>query len=167
MKRIGLVVVAVALLTLGVAVFAGGGGEAGEPDAGLDFELAYLDGSTGNITDFRGIPVVLNFWASWCPACVAEMPAFQEVAADLDGRVQFLGMNMQEVDRGAASALIEEAGVTYPLADDPDGALFQSFAGIGMPTTVFIDADGTVATVHAGAIFADDLRVLIEEHLLG
>lgn len=167
MKRFGLVVAAVAIVGLGVAAFAGSGGGADGPDAGLDFELAYLDGSAGNIVDYRGTPVVLNFWASWCPACVAELPAFQEVASDLDGQVQFIGMNMQEVDRGAATALIEDAGVTYPLADDPDGALFQSFAGIGMPTTVLIDADGTVATVHAGALFADDLHALIEEHLLG
>jgi thiol-disulfide isomerase/thioredoxin len=171
-KRSMLVLVAVSAVLLGAAVWAGAGGfgsdgEATATEGALDVPLAYLDGTEGNLSDFRGTPVVLNFWSSWCPACVAELPDFQQVSETLAGEVVFIGMNMQEVDRVAAAELIAGAGVTYRLADDPDGEVFRSFAGIGMPTTVFIDADGRPASVHAGALFADDLEAIIRQELLG
>ncbi len=172
MKRRSILTMVVAVVVLiGAAVWVGSEGDRASDDAGaeeaLDVPLAYLDGTAGNLSDFRGTPVVLNFWSSWCPACVAELPDFQAVSESLDGEVVFIGMNMQEVDHAAAAELIAGAGVTYRLADDPDGELFRSFAGIGMPTTVFIDAEGRPATVHAGALFADDLEAIIRQELLG
>lgn len=171
-KRSSLALVVTSVVLVGAAVWAGadgfgsvGGATAAE--GALDVPLVYLDGTAGNLSDFRGTPVVLNFWSSWCPACVAELPDFQQVSETLAGEVVFIGMNMQEVDRAAAAELIAGAGVTYRLADDPDGELFRSFAGIGMPTTVFIDAEGRTATVHAGALFADDLEAIIRQELLG
>lgn len=165
-----LVLVVAAAVLVGATVWVGSDGNGSVGDTGegaLDVPLAYLDGTAGNLSDFRGTPVVLNFWSSWCPACVAELPDFQQVSETLAGEVVFIGMNMQEVDRAAAAELIAGAGVTYRLADDPDGELFRSFAGIGMPTTVFIDAEGRTATVHAGALFADDLEAIIRQELLG
>ncbi len=138
-------------------------GEDGGNAGGVDLPLTYLDGTTGDLGDFRGRPVVLNFWASWCPACVAELPDFAEVHRELGHEVVFIGINMQEVDRLAAEALIADAGVAYLLADDPDGAIFQQFGGIAMPTSVFITEDGVVAEVYGGAIFADDLTTKIRQ----
>lgn len=137
-----------------------------QEERSLDLPLTYLDGSTGNISEFRDTPVVLNFWASWCPTCIAEMPDFEEVHQQLGDQVVFLGVNMQEVSREAAEALVRETGVTYRLVDDPTGEIFRRFGGVAMPTTVFITAEGTIAQVHAGAIFADDLLALIESTLL-
>ncbi|MBA2338594.1 MAG: TlpA family protein disulfide reductase, partial [Acidimicrobiia bacterium] len=108
---------------------------------------------------------VLNFWASWCPPCLAEMPDFEEVHQQLKGEVAFLGLNLQD-DLAAAQRLADQTGVTYPLAADPEGAIFRRFGGIAMPTTVLIDADGEVVEVHAGVIFADDLAELIGGTLL-
>lgn len=161
---IGALVVAVAVAVLG--------GDSAPSDregtaGGIDLHLAYLDGTTGSLADFGGRPVVLNFWASWCPACVAELPDFAEVHREFGDEVVFIGVNMQEVDPSAADALIDAAGVTYLLADDPDGAIFRRFGGIAMPTSVFITADGEVADVHGGAIFADDLTLKIRRELLG
>jgi thiol-disulfide isomerase/thioredoxin len=129
--------------------------------------LLYFDGSTERLADLVGQPVVLNFWASWCPACISEMPAFAEVHRRFGDRVRFIGVNMQEMDLDAAIALADRTGVEYPLAHDPDGKIFVEFGGLAMPTTVFISADGSIALVHSGAMFSDDLASIIEGDLLG
>ncbi|CAN5841184.1 MAG: TlpA family protein disulfide reductase [Acidimicrobiia bacterium] len=154
-------VIAASLLALGLAT-----AEQRDSAEEVDASFTYFDGTNGTLANFRGKPLVLNFWASWCPACVAEMPDFQEVSERFAGRVEFLGMNMQEVSLDAALGLVEATGVEYRMAHDPDGAIFQMFGGVAMPTTVFIAATGEVVRVHAGAIFAADLVALIEQELL-
>lgn len=134
--------------------------------AAPDITLNYFDGRTETLADLVGKPVVLNFWASWCPACVSEMPDFAEVHRQLGDRVAFVGVNMQEVSLEAAAVLVDRTGVEYPLAHDPSGAIFRAFDGIAMPTTVFISSDGSVARVHAGALFEDQLLAIIEDELL-
>ncbi|MFP3915232.1 MAG: TlpA family protein disulfide reductase [Actinomycetota bacterium] len=137
-----------------------------EVTSSLDVPFEYFDGTQGNLADFGGRPLVVNFWASWCPACVAEMPDFERVHTRLGEDVAFLGLAMQESDESAARELIEETGVTYELGRDPDGSIFADFGGIAMPTTVFIDRDGAVVSTHPGAIFADDLEATIRRQLL-
>jgi thiol-disulfide isomerase/thioredoxin len=135
--------------------------------AAPEVTLEYFDGSTQQLSELRGRPVVLNFWASWCPACISEMPAFGEVHRRFGDRVEFIGINMQEVDLDAAGALVEQTQVDYLLAHDRDGAIYNQFGGIAMPTTVFISADGAVQSVHTGALFEEDLTSIIESELLG
>jgi thiol-disulfide isomerase/thioredoxin len=169
MNRIAAAVLGVVVIALvGVSFVRTAEPEGGDPESyGLDIRLEYLDGSTGNLSDFAGRPVVLNFWASWCPACVAEMPDFQAVHEEFGDEVVFIGLRMQEVDPAAAAVLIDQTGVEYLLADDPEGAIYRSFNSIAMPTTVFVTADGTIADVHAGAIFAEDLEAKIREQIFG
>ena len=128
---------------------------------GLTF--TYFDGSQGSFEDLRGQPVVVNFWASWCPACVAELPDLEHVHGILGDEVQFVGMNLSETDRSSAEKLLAETGVTYTLAEDPDGTLYASFDGIAMPTSVFIDAEGNIVETHSGVIFATDLEKKLRE----
>lgn len=166
-RRVLIGVGAVAVLILAVVAF----GPVSEPTAdtaasAIDVAFQYVDGTAANLSDFAGTPVVVNFWASWCPACVAEMPDFEQVHAALGDEVVFLGLNMQETDPAAAASLVAATGVSYQLGVDPDGSIFNRFGGIAMPTTVFIDEDGEVVTTHAGAIFADDLEDLIRTELL-
>jgi thiol-disulfide isomerase/thioredoxin len=146
----------------------------GDPDAAATDEVggpaetdgltfAYLDGSSGSFADFGGKPLVVNFWASWCPACVAEMPDLEQVHALFEDEVQFLGVNLTETDPDAALRLIDETGVTYTMAQDPEGLLYRQFDGIAMPTSVFIDEQGNVLDTHSGAIFAADLEERLRE----
>lgn len=134
--------------------------------AAPEVALEFFDGSSQQLSELRGRPVVLNFWASWCPACISEMPAFGEVHRRFGDEVVFIGVNMQEVDLDAALRLVEETDVEYRLVHDRDGALYNLFGGIAMPTTVFISATGTVEQVHAGVLFEDDLTAIIESELL-
>jgi peroxiredoxin len=114
-------------------------------------ELPGLRGGRVRLADLRGRPVVLNFWASWCPPCAAEMPEFQRVHRRLGDRVAFLGVNQRDQAQ-AAEQLARSSGVTYPLALDVAGRSFDAFGGLGMPTTVLIGADGTVADIFAGQL---------------
>jgi thiol-disulfide isomerase/thioredoxin len=95
------------------------------------------------------------------------MPDFGEVHRKLGDQVEFIGVNMQEVDMDAALDLVEQTGVEYRLVHDRDGAIYREFGGVAMPTSVFITAEGEVARVHAGTIFESDLQALIERELLG
>ena len=127
-------------------------------------ELPGLRGGRVRLADLRGRPVVLNFWASWCPPCLAEMPEFQRVHRRLGDRVAFLGVNQRDQAQ-AAERLARSSGVTYPLALDAAGRAFDAFGGLGMPTTVLIGADGTVADIVSGQLDETLLRERIRSVL--
>ena len=133
-------------------------------DAVPAVRFRYFDGSEGSLDDFAGTPTVINFWASWCPPCIIEMPAFEAVHVELAPQVAFLGFNVGD-EPGAARQLADQTGVTYPLAEDPDSGIFQAFGGFGMPTTVLVDAEGMIVHMISSRLRAQDLRALIAEHL--
>ncbi|RLA50472.1 MAG: hypothetical protein DRQ98_12790 [Gammaproteobacteria bacterium] len=113
--------------------------------------MVAFNGDPVTLAQFEGTPIVLNFWATWCPFCVAEMPDFETVNQAADGQVQFIGVNLQD-DAGAADDLIGDTGVTYLLTRDPQGVVYTAFGGVAMPTTVFIGADGVVDEIVTGAL---------------
>lgn len=144
---------------------AAGGARAGEPAPNTEFST--FDGDLAAFSDYAGQPLVVNWWASWCPSCVAEMSAaFLPAQQELGDRVAFLGLNIQD-DRVAAVGLVEETGVLFDLAEDPDGALYLELGGLGMPFTVFITADGRVVEKHNGPLTEQQLLDKIDEVLLG
>ncbi|MEX0756872.1 MAG: TlpA disulfide reductase family protein [Acidimicrobiia bacterium] len=166
-RRVLVGVAAVAVLVFAFAAFGPVSDSEGDSaTSAIDVPFEYVDGTEANLSDFAGTPVVVNFWASWCPACVAEMPDFEQVHASFGDEVVFLGLNMQETDPAAAERLVDATGVSYELGVDPDGSIFNRFGGIAMPTSVFINADGEVVRTHSGVIFADDLEDLIRSELL-
>lgn len=128
--------------------------------------LAMFDGSMRSLSDlYRDQPLVVNFWASWCPPCTAEMPDIEKVHQQLGDQVAFLGINTQDSDQGAHD-IAQQTGVTYPLAWDRDGEIFRAFGVFGMPSTFFITPDGQLVERHTGLLTEEALREKITESLL-
>lgn len=116
-----------------------------------------FDGGTGSLEDLRGRPVVINFWSSTCPPCISEMPAFEQVHQELGDEVSFVGLDVADAE-AAGRAMAEQTGVTYELGFDRTGELIRAMGGVGLPTTVVIDGDGTIVDTHTGALSADQLH---------
>ena len=126
-----------------------------------DFTVYDLEGNAYQLSDFRGKPVVLNFWASWCGPCKMEMPDFDEKAKELEGKVQFLMVNLTDGAQETvetASAFIAEQGYTFPVFYDTDQAAAMAYGVYSIPTTYFIDAEGCGVAYASGAIGADILQ---------
>jgi cytochrome c biogenesis protein CcmG/thiol:disulfide interchange protein DsbE len=114
--------------------------------------------------DLDGRPLVLNVWASWCTPCRQEMPEFQAVYRQVGDRVAFLGLDQtDQVD--AARRFVAETGVTYRLAADPHGTAAAKLGVVGLPTTLFVGADGALRGRRVGAMTADQLRAAIRTYL--
>ena len=126
-----------------------------------DFTVYDADGNAYRLSDFRGTPVVLNFWASWCGPCKSEMPDFDEKAAQLAGKVQFLMVNLTDGAQETvetASAFIAQQGYTFPVFYDTDQSAAYAYGVYSIPTTYFIDAEGHGVAYASGAIGADILQ---------
>jgi thiol-disulfide isomerase/thioredoxin len=137
-------------------------GDSSGPALGPEQYLT-LEGEPASLRQFRGRPVVLNFFASWCTPCRLEMPDFERVHQQLDDDVHFVGLNLQE-DAGRARDVIDDTGVTYAVGLDRAGAVYRGYNGITMPMTVFLDAKGAAVKTHGGALTAGDLtRILRDE----
>ncbi|MBR3785938.1 MAG: TlpA family protein disulfide reductase [Firmicutes bacterium] len=120
-------------------------------------DFTVYDGAGGavRLSDFRGKPVVLNFWASWCGPCKSEMPAFNEAAEELGGEVIFLMVNLTDgyqETTDTASAFIEEQGYTFPVFYDTDLEAAQAYGVSSVPVTYFIDEEGYGVGRAMGAI---------------
>jgi len=121
------------------------------------FTVPGLSGSPVSAASFRGKPLLLNFWATWCVPCRQELPALQRFAADQGNRWAVLGID--ELEKAAdVNAFAHGLGVTYPLAIDADGSIAQRFRVQGLPTSFLIDAQGIIRQTHLGALDAATLR---------
>jgi cytochrome c biogenesis protein CcmG, thiol:disulfide interchange protein DsbE len=116
------------------------------------------------LTAYRGSPLVVNFWASWCAPCVKEMPDFQRFSEQMGDQVPLLGVNVQDAPANAQS-FVDELEITYDLAADPRGDLYSDIRGFGMPTTLFVDAEGMIRYRFTGPLDLAELLDLVDEHL--
>lgn len=131
---------------------------------------ALSSGSPRTLAEYAGgKPMVINFWASWCESCIAEMPDLQKVYAASRGQVQFLGLDLLGVDgevRSQASAFATRRAVTYPLAYDDQALLYRRLSLRFLPpTTAFVRPDGTLAGIHIGQMDQATLRSEIKQDL--
>jgi len=135
--------------------------QAGSPEPGgqaPDFALRDLDKNIVHLSDFRGKPVVLNFFASWCVPCLAEMPYIEEAHLQSEERgFVVLGVAVQD-SRGALRSLSESMGLSFPMVLDGDNSVGIAYRVLGPPATFFISEDGEIVSVVAGTIEPETLE---------
>ena len=121
-----------------------------------DFSLDTPDGGTFRLSDYRGQAVVLNFWATWCGPCRAEMPDLQAIHDDHaeDGELVVIGINEQE-SADAVLGFANELELSFPMALDSVAGVFEAFGIIGLPGTFFIDADGVLRARVLGQLHGE------------
>lgn len=134
---------------------ASGSGESSS-DAAPDFTVTLTDGSTFTLSEHRGTPVFLNFWATWCPYCVQEMPEMQQLYDSYGQKAIIIAVNVAE-DADTVSAFVQKNGYAFPVGIDEKGDISALYGVTGLPTTFFIDADGNVAYYEPQAMDYDTM----------
>ena len=119
-----------------------------------EFSLQTLDGEALSLSELRGQAIVLNFWATWCPPCRAEMPELQAAyQAYRSGGLVVLGVNQAE-EAPVVRAYLEELGLTFPVVLDANYEAASLYAVNSLPTTFFIDRDGIIRGMVVGQMNA-------------
>jgi cytochrome c biogenesis protein CcmG/thiol:disulfide interchange protein DsbE len=179
-RRGGRAALALAASLLVLAIAGCGGSDTGNPDSRLTLEQAKApiagapprlaairsqanqllegggDAFDARIEELRGIPVVVNKWASWCGPCRFEFPWFQSLAEKRGGQIAFLGVNSDD-SSGSAETFLSELPLPYPSYSDPDLGIAEELGGPprAFPTTSFYDRSGKLVFTHPG-VYADE-----------
>jgi thiol-disulfide isomerase/thioredoxin len=126
-----------------------------------NFLLQTLDGRTIRLSELRGRPVFLNFWATWCIFCVAEMPAIQRLADRYGDRLVVVGVNVGQSE-AEARAFADQAGIRYPLLLDPHLDVTRAYRVQAMPTSLAVDADGVVRALNYGVLTPPQMEQFVQ-----
>ncbi len=146
-----------ALLTVALLVSAPASSPATEGSLAPDFTLADLDGNPIHLSELRGRPVVVNFWASWCVPCIEEFPLLTDAAERHAGDgLTVIGIVYQDRTE-AARGFMERNGATWQAAMDPDERVATAYGILGPPQTYFIGRDGTIVARQIGQLSAGSL----------
>jgi cytochrome c biogenesis protein CcmG, thiol:disulfide interchange protein DsbE len=178
-----IVIGAAVLVVLGAAAFLssfqGGGKEADqsavtsavEPEPGNrapEFKLPTLDdpNKTVALSDLKGKPVFINFWASWCGPCKQEMPDLQRVYEKNKDKVTFYTINLTgQDDAQKADAFLKQYNITIPALIDPDNKGMKSYKVLSVPSSFVIDANGVVAEKRPGSMPEAEMQGMIDRTL--
>lgn len=127
-----------------------------------EWSFETLDGSTQRLEDYRGKWVVVNYWATWCPPCLEEIPElvhFHDAHKENDALV--IGVNMEDIDRESLVAFVDDNLISYPVVvGDAEAALGPI---PGLPTTYLVDPDGRVVARQVGPVTADQISGYISQ----
>ena len=138
-------------------------------EAAPDFSVTDVNGKEVKLSDFKGKPVVLNFWATWCGPCKIELPGFDALNTEYKDKVQFMMINLVDGARETVEGskkFVEENGYSFPLFFDVTGEAATAYGTYSIPVTVLVDADGNIVKTRVGTIDESLLRKYIEELLL-
>lgn len=161
----GLMAAAVAVVLL-LVVFTGQNGE--PPSDAEEFAaLAFLttDGDTATLADYRGDALVVNFFASWCAPCRAELPDFQAVHAANGDAVRFVGIN-HDFEEATWRSFVAETEITYETVFQPNTEIWTAMEAKGTPATAFISPEGELLELWTGVLDDKKLQELIDLHLI-
>lgn len=148
---------------------------AGSLPAAIDFTLTDQYGNSHTLSDYKGKTVFLNFWATWCPPCRAEMPDIQKLyeTYDKEGDDALIVLGVASPNIGGEKSeedvkkFLEENGYTYPVVMDTTGEQFMNYGVSSYPTTFMIDRDGNVFGYVSGALSGDMMESIVEQTMKG
>ena len=161
------------------AADAGEAADKGEGDSGIeaqpgvplkagnkapDFTAELIDGSSISLSDLKGKPVIINFWATWCGPCVREMPAFERLKEDFGDEIGIIAVNCGD-DADTVKDFVDEYGYTFPVVLDEDYEVTMLYPSNSIPYTVVLDANGKITHVSTGAYDADTMYGRYKEAL--
>lgn len=131
-----------------------------------DFELSTLDGKSIKLSDYRGQKVLLNFWATWCPPCKAEMPHMQNYYENnKDKNVTILAVNLTSMDKGIekVKTFVKDYGLTFPIPMDEDGDVGDLYQAFTIPTSYILDEKGRIQQKIVGPMDEEMMSSLLED----
>ena len=131
-----------------------------ETNAAPPFTVTDMNGQTVSLASLKGKPVFLNFWATWCPPCVGEMPDIQRMYAKYGDKVHFVIVNIDGT-KPDVTAFMENHAFSFPVALDTNGSAASAYAVQAIPTSYVIDADSNVVDSHVGALSAGDMESFV------
>ncbi|QTD41202.1 redoxin domain-containing protein [Sporosarcina sp. Te-1] len=150
-----------------VAVAEDGDTGLGQGDIAPDFHLETSDGTVIKLSELKGKKVILNFWASWCPPCKAEMPHMENYYKNFseDDNVEIVAVNLTSAEKLGLKGVedfIDSYGLTFPIPLDKEGEVSEQYQVYYMPTTFMIQTDGTIAQKIVGPMDENMIRNLVD-----
>ncbi len=135
------------------------------PDPAPEFKLSGLDGKPVTLADSRGKVILLNFWATWCGPCRAEIPDLVELQNKYKDRLQILGLVVDDDDPDAIKGFVEKFGINYPVALATNDIRMQYGGIAALPTSFVLDAEGRIVQKHEGLrdpiLYETEIRSLL------
>ena len=163
--------VVVSLLLLALSPVACGGQDPPETtginvgSVAVDFTLEALDGSEVSLSQYRGDVVLINFWATWCPPCRAEIPDIEDAyRARKDEGFVVLGVSVEQT-YGSVAPFVELAGMTYPVLLDELSQVYNTYRVPGLPTSLLVDEEGVIQARHVGQLSKAQLKEYLDQVL--
>lgn len=131
----------------------------------VDFALPDMDGKSHKLSDYRGKWVVVNYWATWCPPCLKELPELEQFHLHhKDKNAMVLGVNMERITPKALRRFVDEQMLSFPVLMLEPVAATELGKVPGMPTSFLIDPEGRVVARKTGAVTAKIIEKLMAEH---
>lgn len=141
---------------------------AGTAAEAIDFSLVDLEGNTVTLSDYRGKPVYLKFWTTWCPVCLSGMDDYKEISAEYNEGDDLAVLSVvtpdigSEMDEESFIAWAHSQDLTFPILFDTDGTLTSELNVRGYPTSVFIDKEGVISQSRTGEVARDELKAILD-----
>jgi thiol-disulfide isomerase/thioredoxin len=135
------------------------------PDPAPDFKLSTLDGKPLSLAGSRGKVILLNFWATWCGPCLAEIPDLIELQTKYKDHLQIIGLTVDDENPAAITKMVQETGINYPVAIASPAVRFKYGGIAALPTSFVLDSEGRVVQKHEGlrdpALYETEIRALL------